>query len=246
MLKVRAYHRPQSVDEALQLLARTDGNSAILGGGTQLLPTLDDGAVEVVDLQAVGLDTIEHDGGRLSLGATVRLQAMVEAERLPEVLRVLARREGPNTFRHQGTVGGAVVAAGWESEFVAGLLAYEAEVTVQTTAGAATAALDDFLADPPAARDDQGILVSISLARGGQAAHACVARTPADRPIVAAIARRDGAGTIRLALSGVAATPVLVEPENVDNLVPPADFRGSSEYRKEMAAVLSARVLAQL
>jgi carbon-monoxide dehydrogenase medium subunit/putative selenate reductase FAD-binding subunit len=48
-------------------------------------------------------------------------------------------------------------------------------------------------------------------------------------------------GTRRLALAGVAATPVLVD--GADRLDPPADFRGSSEYRRALAAILMARAL---
>jgi CO/xanthine dehydrogenase FAD-binding subunit len=46
-------------------------------------------------------------------------------------------------------------------------------------------------------------------------------------------------GTRRLALAGVARRPLLVE--RVEDLDPPSDFRGSSEYRKELARVLAAR-----
>ena len=50
----------------------------------------------------------------------------------------------------------------------------------------------------------------------------------------------------RVALTGVAATPVLVDPSALDSLDPPGDFRGSPEYRREVAGVLTKRVIAQL
>ena len=244
MTRLQVYHRPQRLEEALQLLARDGVNTAVLAGGTQLVAHVDEAVEEVVDLQAVGLDEIGHDReGRLVLGAMVRLQTIVEDERVPSLVRVLARREGPNTFRNQGAAGGALIALSPESEFVAGLLAYDAAVRVQTPAGEHDMALADFIADTEASLDG-GILVAVTLATEGRAAHARVARTPSDYPIVAAVARRDPEGSINLALCGVAATPVLVAPNNLDELTPPADFRGSSEYRKEMARVLAARVLA--
>ena len=53
---ITAYHRPQTLDEALALLARP--NVIPLGGGTLLShPTPD--SVEAVDLQALGLDTVK-------------------------------------------------------------------------------------------------------------------------------------------------------------------------------------------
>jgi CO/xanthine dehydrogenase FAD-binding subunit len=71
------------------------------------------------------------------------------------------------------------------------------------------------------------------------------ARTRADRPIVAAVARRTPDGQRRLALTGVAAVPVLVAPtpDAADGLEPPGDFRGSTEYRRALAGVLARRAL---
>ena len=63
---------------------------------------------------------------------------------------------------------------------------------------------------------------------------------------MAALGRRAPDG-IRLALTGVAPRPVLVDAdEPTAGLDPPADFRGSSEYRLELAVTLSARVLGGL
>ena len=48
----------------------------------------------------------------------------------------------------------------------------------------------------------------------------------------------------RVALTGVARTPVLVEQG--DELDPIADFRGSSEYRRALAEVLLARAVEEI
>jgi hypothetical protein len=61
---------------------------------------------------------------------------------------------------------------------------------------------------------------------------------------VAALARRTPEGKLLLALCGVDAVPVLVDPANVKaGIKPPDDFRGSREYRRQMAAVLAKRVV---
>ncbi len=83
------------------------------------------------------------------------------------------------------------------------------------------------------------------VAPGGETAWAGTGRTPVDTPIVAAYARVHD-GETSLALTGVAATPLLVDPADVAALAPPADFRGSSEYRRSLAVVLTRRVLDSL
>ncbi len=247
MPQLKAYHRPASVDEALELLLRSGVNSAVVGGGTYLTAHLADTVEEIVDLQAVdGLDKISYTGQGLILGAMVRLQTIVDDERGPALLREAAKREGPNTLRHAATVGGIVVSPDKKSELLAALLVFEAEVQVQLNGGSKNIPLANFLRDVPTALGG-GLVVSISLASMGRTASARVARTPVDRPIVAALARLDNDGQIRLALCGVDNVPVLMAPDNVKAGVSPArDFRGSREYRRQMAATLARRVTREL
>lgn len=245
MALLKAYHRPTSADAALMLLSRRGVHTALIAGGTYINARRDVKVEEVVDLQAAGLDELHRAGDRLTVGAMVRIQTLVEHPETPAVLRNAARREGPNTFRHVGTIGGAVAVADWESEFLTALLVLDSDVNVQTPQGHRVYALAEFLSDVPNALDG-GLITSITLATPGMTASDRVARTPADNPIVAATARRDLLGRIHLALSGVASTPLLVVPDDVANLNPPADFRGTSAYRRQMAVLLSKRVLAAL
>ena len=193
----------------------------------------------------MGLDQISQGDKRLSLGAMVRLQTIVDDEDAPPLLREMARREGPNTFRHASTIGGSIVAANPESELLAALLVFNAEVTIRTADGGHTMSLADFYADL-AGNLRGAILTGVALETDGPTAHDRVARTPQDRPIVAAIARLQSNGAALLALCGVAATPILAGPDDITSLTPPADFRGSSDYRKEMARLLAGRVLNEL
>ena len=67
-----------------------------------------------------------------------------------------------------------------------------------------------------------------------------------DVPIVMVAGVRTGADTVRLAATGVATTPVLIDLDALDALDPPDDFRGSAAYRRHLAATLGARVVTQL
>lgn len=242
MVRVDQYHRPKSIEEALQLLSRPDVHSTILAGGTSLLAGSDRDIGQVIDLQDIGLDQIESAQGKMMIGAMVRLQRIVEDKDVPSLIRETARLEGPNTMRHAGTLGGVLVEADWESELFAALLVHEAQVRIRHLDGEDIVPLDKFtrkvLGD--------GIVTGVIMKENGQTTRERVARTPADKPIIAVVGRRDDSGTIRLALCGMANRPILSSKNGIAELSPPGDFRGSSAYRKKIAEILVERVLSQL
>ena len=236
MATVSRYSRPASLAEAFALLDRP--GAVVLGGGTTLNAVASAGPIEVVDLQALGLDRIEPlDGGAVRIGATATLQRLAEAGGLPAALREAARRELPSTLRAQATLAGTIVTADPESELLAVLLVHDAAVAVSGAAGTEVVPLAELLAALPLSPGR--VVTAVTIDATGASAVARAGRTRADRPIVAAAARVGPDGARRLALSGVAATPVLVEePDEVD---PPSDFRGSGAYRRALAEVLASR-----
>jgi CO/xanthine dehydrogenase FAD-binding subunit len=155
------------------------------------------------------------------------------------LVRFTAHLEGPNTFRHVSTIGGTVATAESESELYAALLVHEAIVTVQSKMGERSVPLADL------ELGDGELVTAVTIDTQGQTAGDRVGRTPADKPIVSVVGRRLGE-EIFLAVCGVAERPILVAADAIDQLNPPADFRGSSAYRKQMAHVLSNRVLTHL
>lgn len=243
MQTISRYHRPSALDEAVALLGRDDVSTIVIGGGTVVVPADLPAGTEVVDIQTCVGDQIVLEGDRVVIGAMARLQDIVDHDVVPPLLAELAHREGPNTLRHASTVGGTVGTADPESELLAGLLVHDAEATIVSGEGPRTMALSTLFTDTSVLR--RGIVTSVSVASGGETASARTGRTPADISIVAA-AGRLVAGGVQIALTGVAATPVLVDPTNLAHLDPPGDFRGSSSYRKELAGVLVQRVVAQL
>jgi CO/xanthine dehydrogenase FAD-binding subunit len=131
MPTLKAVHRPHNMEEALTLLNREDVTTAVLAGGTSLVPAAADTVDELVDLQALALGGISHAGVQMQIGAATTLQELVDDEAAPDILRELARYEGPNTFRNAGTIGGVVAAGDGESELLAGLLVCNTAVTIQ-------------------------------------------------------------------------------------------------------------------
>jgi carbon-monoxide dehydrogenase medium subunit len=261
--RLKEFHQPETVDEALALLARRDVRTAPLYGGPELFDDLAmAGEVEaVVSLAGLGLDKVTELAERLHLGAMVRLAALPEGE----LSRAAARSYSLN-LRDMWTIG-AVVARGGATvpaavPLLVTLLALDARVEV---AGEGEAPVADYL--PRRTPTDLVAGVIVPRTEGfGALAYAQVARTPADAPIVCAAARARVAngkvGAAALALGGAARTPIRAGDVEaalkggpataeaidaalgaLDALQPAADFKGSAEYRREMAKVMSRRVL---
>ena len=213
--------------------------AVVVGGGTKINARPTPEPVALVDLQALDLGGVERlDGGRLRIGGTVTLQQLVGSDDVPVAVRDAARREQPGTLRAQATVGGCVATGDAHSELLGVLLVHEAVVHLVGRAGAEEIRLEAVLAGLPVPAGR--IITAVTIDTRGVTAVARTARTPADRPIVAAAARAVD-GWRRLALTGVAATPILVD--SAGGLDPPGDFRGSSQYRRALAAVLLARAV---
>lgn len=257
MPSVLAYHRPETLDEASSLLSGP--NSRAIGGGTVAVPesrgAKADG-VELVDLQGLGLDGIEQSGNRLILGSMIRLGDLVSGglmshepggttpgEMVPQLIRDLARRELPSTLRNQATLGGTIALGDSESILLAGLLVHGAQVHLH---GQEPISLEQSLAECVGNRVVTAVSIELDDSATGGSATASTGRTPADIPIVAAIGRRVD-DVVRMALTGLAPSPVLVDPSDpLRDLDPVGDFRGSPAYRRHLATTLCTRVLGEL
>ena len=265
MIRVKAYHRPHTLEEALRLLHSED--AVPLAGGQRLLAGERREAKAVVDLQALGLDRIEWEGERLKIGAMVRLQQLVDTSDGGTFLAEAAHRDGPLTYRNAATVGGTIVTHDPLSCLLLSLLVLDAEVEVQRSDGARVVALDQLVV-APAHWVKRGLVTAVIMSpqtRG--TAMALVARTPRDRPIVAVAARvvrrGEACAEARLAWGGVAPYPLrayaveealsgqTLEDADIEatvaraagSLQPRSDFRGSAEYRRAMIRVLTRRAL---
>jgi CO/xanthine dehydrogenase FAD-binding subunit len=250
------YHQPESLAEALELLAREAPPTFPLGGGTRLnQPSKAEYAV--VDLRELGLDTFQASGNSLELGATLtlgRLLAQAEAAepKLPDGLVKALQREGTYNLRQVATVAGALVAADGRAPFALVMLAMDASLTTQP--GDERHSLGDLL--PLRQERLRGRLISgVSIPLNVKLAYEYVARSPADWHIVGAALAAWPSGRARLALGGYGSAPVLAfDGPNLEGLEIAAasaysqagDEWASAEYRSEIAAVLARRCLDQL
>jgi probable selenate reductase FAD-binding subunit len=240
---ITTYHRPQTLDEALTLLAQP--NTFPLGGGTLLSqPTTD--SVQVVDLQSLGLDSLTQKGNDLEIGATCTLQSLLESQHCPAALKVAIKLEAPINIRNSATVAGTLVSSDGRSPFATSLLAMDAKITV-VSGQSSVVSIGEFLPLRP-----RGLITLITIPLNAKFAFEFVSKTPADKPIVAAALSQWNSGRTRLALGGYGKSPMLAmdgtEAEGLDAAARNAyheanDDWASAEYRMDVAAVLAKRCL---
>jgi CO/xanthine dehydrogenase FAD-binding subunit len=198
--------------------------------------------------------------------ADASLQSIFEAPECPLLLRQTLT--GPISWqvRNEMSVRRALTSRRAAPHWVAALLALGARVTLEDAdADDAAVSLNDFLQ-----RKITGRIEALHAPTGGVrwgAAH--VARTPADDPIVAAVAgvilENDRVQEARIALTGVWADPVRLAQAAAhligapldethihaaaeavaQEVTPQSDFLGSETYRRAMASVLTRRALEQ-
>lgn len=217
------FHRPASVEEAVGLKVRYDGEASVLAGGQSLVPMLNFRLARpsaLVDLNGIGgLADIAVAGGAVRVGAMTRqrdlerhLEAMAACPVLPGALANVAHQ----VVRNRGTVGGSVAHADSAAELPAALLAVDGRVRVQGSAGQRTieaADLLDFHLSTSLEPDE--VLVEVgfpTLPPGTGAACKEVARRHGDYALAGVCAALTlGGGVVeraRLAYFGVAPTAV--------------------------------------
>ncbi|HSK56492.1 MAG TPA: xanthine dehydrogenase family protein subunit M [Jiangellales bacterium] len=149
------YHRPESVPDALAVLADVGERGKVLAGGQSLLPMLAmrlAAPEHLVDVNRVpGLDDVTVGPEGVRVGALAR-HARVErddaaASALP-LLRQALRHVAHPTIRNRGTTVGSVVHADPSGEMTAVLMLCDGEVVLARHGGERSVAARDFFLGP--------------------------------------------------------------------------------------------------
>jgi CO/xanthine dehydrogenase FAD-binding subunit len=133
------YVRPDTVDEALMVLAEHGSDAVLLAGGMSLGPMLNMRLVRpavVVDLNRVdGLGEIGVEGNELAIGATVRqadaMRHVDIRERVP-LLSAALRFVGHYQTRNRGTLGGSVAHADPSAEIPLALVTLGGQIELRS------------------------------------------------------------------------------------------------------------------
>ncbi|HEX2189097.1 MAG TPA: xanthine dehydrogenase family protein subunit M [Longimicrobiaceae bacterium] len=145
------YHRPGSVEEALELLVRHGYDAKLLAGGQSLIPAMNFRLAQpavLIDLGGVGeLDHLREEEGVVRIGAMTRQRAAERsaavargAPLLAETLPWVAHPQ----IRNRGTIGGSIAHADPAAELPAVMLALDARFRLRGPAGGRSVRAEEF------------------------------------------------------------------------------------------------------
>jgi len=231
------YFRPGSVDEALALLAEHE-DAKPLAGGQSLVPMLNFRLARpaaLVDLGGVDeLAGIRVDDGALVVGAMTR---QWDLEHSPDAFPLLRRAlafVGHTATRCRGTVGGSLVHADPTAELPVCVLALGAELV---TSHRTIPADEFFLSVFTTALEPHELLVEVRFpAPAGPTTFLEHAHRDGDFAVVCVARAGD-----RVAVGGVAATPVLWDGGTLD---PVGDLFAPAGYKRDVARLLIEQAVA--
>jgi aerobic carbon-monoxide dehydrogenase medium subunit len=224
------YHRPATIDEAIAVLGRYQGEARVLAGGQSLVPMMNFRLATpagIIDLNRIpGLAEVTAADGIVAIGAMARQRRLefdpLVALRLPLLSEAL-RWVGHLPTRTRGTIGGSIAHADPAAEIPMVLQALTGEVVVRGPQGTRRIGAPDlFLAPLTTSLNPDEILTEVRLpAMPANASYAIeeFARRKGDFAIaaIAAVVVRDGERcmTARLATAGIGPVPVRLREAEV-------------------------------
>ncbi|HXM57513.1 MAG TPA: FAD binding domain-containing protein [Candidatus Dormibacteraeota bacterium] len=243
------HHAPHSVADAARMLAELD-DAKVLAGGQSLVPLLNFRLARPSHLVDVnGLDdelgrVYERDGG-VAVGAVVRqanaLRHPLLHQRCPLVPLAL-RHVAHGVVRNRGTVCGSLAHGDPAAELPAALLAAGGHVVARSVRGERVIpAAELFMGAFETALAGDELIVEAWFPALAAADVAVVEESRRHGDFAMAGVARAGE---RLALFGVAATPVLADPRDPGRgLAPSGDLEASAEFKLQLVRVLVERAL---
>ncbi len=271
MKHFKQYLVAESVDEAVRLRAEAGSGALFIAGGTTVVPAASRAIEVLVDVSRLGLEGIEVGRDVMKIGAATRLSALVTPEiksALPMLYRAAHGCATP-LIRNMATVGGAISGIFLPSDIGIPLLALGAKVTLQGRERRSEA-LEDLLPEswPPG----HDLILEVEIPLPGKqtgCGFAKFARNEIDIGLVnvAAVARVSESGAVenlRIAVGQSISPPALLKEAVVpgageslngdlvariagavaEKVKAKSDSRASSEYRRHLIEILTARAVA--
>lgn len=155
-MKEFSYERPESLDEALQVLAASGSEVEILAGGTDLVIAMRDRWRQpdvVVDLKRIAelYPTLRWDGDTLTVSATATMTEVVNDPGINKHFPALVEGAvvvGSVQIRNRATLLGNICNGSPAADTAPPLLAYEAVIVVAGPGGQRRVPINDFIVGP--------------------------------------------------------------------------------------------------
>jgi aerobic carbon-monoxide dehydrogenase medium subunit len=257
------YHRPATVRQAVNLLAKIE-DAKILAGGQTLLPTMKQRLASPANLVDLGgiedLSGIELKGRQLVIGAMTRhgeiANSPIVQEHLP-ALAATAQLVGDPAVRNVGTMGGAIANNDPNADYPAVCLGLGATIV---TSKRRIKADEFFTGLFETALEGDEIITKIMFPLVKKAAYQKFRNQASRFALVGVFVSKRGP-EIRVAVTGAGASGVFrvksfeealakrFAAKSLEGLTVPADglnsdIHGSAEYRAHLIAVLARRAVA--
>jgi carbon-monoxide dehydrogenase medium subunit len=257
------YHRPTSVRQAVNLLAK-NSEAKLLAGGHSLLPTMKLRLAkpsDIVDIGRIeGLNTIELKGRSIVIGALARHVEVANSKTVQEALpalAALAAEIGDPAVRHRGTIGGSIANNDPNADYPAAVLGLGATII---TSKRRIAADDFFKGLFETALEPDEIITKVSFPLAKKAAYMKFKHPASGFALVGVFVSKRGSD-IRVAVTGAGSNGVFrvgsfeealkkrFAPKSIEGMTIPADgmntdIHGSAEYRAHLVGVMARRALA--
>ena len=149
------YDRPETLDEALGLLAQHGEDAKVLAGGQSLIPLMKlrfAAPARLIDVNRIrGLDGIEERDGSLRIGAMVRHNTLAASnvikDRYPTIAAAAPMISDP-IVRNLGTIGGSLAHADPSGDLASVMIALGATVVARSKDGEREIAAVDLAEGP--------------------------------------------------------------------------------------------------
>jgi 2-furoyl-CoA dehydrogenase FAD binding subunit len=230
------YVRPDSVEEAVALLAEYGDAASVLAGGQSLMAMMNlriaEPAVLIDIARLADLDAIKIVGDKVEVGAAVTQNRLKDWPALAARLPLLAEAlpfVGHFQTRNKGTVCGSIAHADPSSEIPLSLATLGGEVVLRSSRGTRVLAAQDFqrgMLTTARAPDELIVAVRFPIQATKRVAFREVARRHGDFAMVAVAACVENDRAVLIGVGGVADRPA-VRRTKIDGAAAAKDFFAS-------------------
>lgn len=256
MFRAEDYVKVDSLAEAYELCQKR--SSLVVGGMVWLKMT---GVTKrtIVDLSGLGLDKIEETGDEFRIGCMCTLRQLEMHQELNRyfggIFKECTRHIVGVQMRNCATAGGSIFARFGFSDILTCMMALDTYVELYH---GGIVPLAEF-AKRPVRRDDRDILVRIIIKKDGRkAAYATQRNTGTDFPVIACCVSRGGnnwyvsvgarpsrAQVVKVTDDGFESLAEMAR-EAADSFSYGTNTRGTGEYRRQLTAVYTRRLMERL